>query len=148
MDFSLCLRAGREIYLKSNMPSKALDCLNSIPLNDHLILSRVKSTWKLTRFPGLLTDNIRFLPNDRLTQTLNPNLEYPVLAGSPLGIFLTLRRVNPSKGRGLGTPVAARLMLGAAHLHGDGLPAVERMYNLYHPFDPVGFRSVNPKPLP
>ena len=23
---------------------------------------------------------------------------------------------------------------------GDGLPAVRRMYNLYHPFDPVAYR--------
>lgn len=68
-------------------------------------------------------------------------------AGSPLGIFLTLRRVNPNKGRGLGTPVAAKLMPGAAAEAGDGLPAVRRMYNLYHPFDPVGFRHVHPNPL-
>jgi hypothetical protein len=61
-------------------------------------------------------------------------------AGSPLGLFLALRKVNPAKGRGLGTPEAADLMLGATGKAGDGLPAVNRMYNLYHPFDPVGYR--------
>ena len=30
--------------------------------------------------------------------------------------------------------------------HGDGLPAVHRLYNLYHPFDPVGYRSGLPLP--
>lgn len=66
-------------------------------------------------------------------------------AGSPLGLFLALRKVDPSKGRGLGTREAAGLMLGAQASQpgcGDGLPAVHRMYNLYHPFDPVGYRWV------
>ena len=33
-------------------------------------------------------------------------------------------------------------MLGSPEVltQGDGLPAVRRMYNLYHPFDPVGYR--------
>lgn len=61
-------------------------------------------------------------------------------AGSPLGIFLTLRKVNPLRGQGLGSREAAGLMVGEAAKHGDGLPAAQRMYNLYHPFDPVGFR--------
>ena len=61
-------------------------------------------------------------------------------AGSPLGIFLTLRKVNPAKGRCLGSQEAAGMMLGGTAGSGDGLPAVERMFNLYHPFDPVGFR--------
>jgi len=65
-----------------------------------------------------------------------------LLAGSPLGIFLTLRKVNPAKGRCLGGREAARLMLGDDSHNADGLPAVERLYNLYHPFDPVGFRLV------
>lgn len=63
------------------------------------------------------------------------------LAGSPLGIFLTLRKVNPAKGRCLGSREAAGMMPGNTADGGDGLPAVERMFNLYHPFDPVGFRS-------
>ena len=67
-------------------------------------------------------------------------------AGSPLGLFLALRKVDPSKGHGLGTPAAATLMPGAATTQGqgDGLPAVRRLYNLYHPFDPVGYRSGPP----
>ena len=65
-------------------------------------------------------------------------------AGSPLGLFLALRRVNPKKGRGLGTPAATALMLGSADKAGDGLPAVSRMYNLYHPFDPVAYRWAAP----
>lgn len=50
--------------------------------------------------------------------------------------------MDPGKGRGLGSPEAAALMLGdpAVLAQGDGLPAVQRMYNLYHPFDPVGYR--------
>lgn len=63
--------------------------------------------------------------------------------GSPLGIFLTLRRVNPSKGRCLGGRQAVETMLGGPNRNEDGLPAAERMYNLYHPFDPVGFRLVS-----
>lgn len=62
------------------------------------------------------------------------------IAGSPLGIFLTLRKVNPAKGRCLGSQEAAGMMPGDTDSNGDGLPAVQRMYNLYHPFDPVGFR--------
>lgn len=67
-------------------------------------------------------------------------------AGSPLGLFLALRKVDPSKGRGLGTRAAAALMPGAAPADGlgDGLPAVRRLYNLYHPFDPVGYRCTIP----
>lgn len=68
-----------------------------------------------------------------------------ICTGSPLGLFLALRKVDPSKGRGLGTQAAAGLMLGAQASQpgcGDGLPAVHRMYNLYHPFDPVGYRWV------
>ena len=51
--------------------------------------------------------------------------------------------MDPGKARGLGTRAAAGLMLGAQASQpscGDGLPAVHRMYNLYHPFDPVGYR--------
>lgn len=63
-----------------------------------------------------------------------------IAVGSPLGIFLALRRIDPSKGRGLGTPAAAQLTSSIAMHGGDGLPAVRRMYNLYHPFDPVAYR--------
>lgn len=91
--------------------------------------------------------------------------------GSPLGLFLALRQVNPAAGRGLGTPGAAALMPGAwallspspqnaaaaaddsdkgetsiplshhsSRVYYDGLPACRRMYNLYHPFDPIAYR--------
>lgn len=71
-------------------------------------------------------------------------------AGSPLGLFLALRKVDPGKGRGLGTPAAAALMPGvpAGQGQGDGLPAVNRLYNLYHPFDPVGYRFRPPGFIP
>jgi len=64
----------------------------------------------------------------------------PRRAGSPLGLFLALRHVDPRAGRGLGTPGAAGLMLGAAAAAGDGLPAARRLYHLYHPNDPVAYR--------
>lgn len=69
------------------------------------------------------------------------SLTRPQLTGSPLGIFLTLRKVNPAKGQCLGSREAAELMPGDTASNGDGLPAAARMYNLYHPFDPVGFRQ-------
>ena len=61
-------------------------------------------------------------------------------AGSPLGLFLALRHVSPAARRGLGTHAAAGLMLGANATAGDGLPAAQRLYNLYHPNDPVAYR--------
>ncbi len=50
--------------------------------------------------------------------------------------------MDPRAGRGLGTPGAAGLMLGAAAAAGDGLPAARRLYHLYHPNDPVAYRRV------
>ena len=61
-------------------------------------------------------------------------------AGSPLGLFMALRHVSPAGQRGLGTRAAAALMLGAGAAAGDGLPAARRLYNLYHPNDPVAYR--------
>ena len=112
------------------------------------------------------------LSNFNLT---NPEPLSPLLkpTGSPLGLFLALRQVNPAAGRALGTPEAAALMPGAMALlsksksppkdekgkttptsssssssraqpptsfYYDGLPACRRMYNLYHPFDPIAYR--------
>lgn len=48
-------------------------------------------------------------------------------------------QIDPGQGRGLGTPAAARLMPGGGG-GCDGLPAVARAYNLYHPYDPVAYR--------
>ena len=72
-------------------------------------------------------------------------LDFPVdqylVIGSPLGLFLALRKVEPARGVGLGTRAAAALMPGGVR-SGDGLPAVNRMYNLNHPYDPVAYRFV------
>lgn len=66
-----------------------------------------------------------------------------ILLGSPLGCFLALRGVDQTKGCGLGTYASAPLMWtdprGGSGTP-DGLPAVRRLYHLYHPFDPVAYR--------
>jgi hypothetical protein len=65
-----------------------------------------------------------------------------ILAGSPLGCFLALRGVDQSKSRGLGTTKSAQLM--QCHpdydVIPDGLPAVRRLYHIYHPYDPIAYR--------
>eukprot|EP00889_Picochlorum_renovo_P003739 jgi/Picre1/30769/NNA_006129.t1 len=65
-----------------------------------------------------------------------------IIAGSPLGCFLSLRGVNQSVGTGLGTPSSAALMHCNPNRPGsqDGLPKVNRMYNIFHPYDPVAYR--------
>lgn len=66
-----------------------------------------------------------------------------ILLGSPLGCFLALRGVDQTKGCGLGTFASAPLMWTDPRGDGgtpDGLPAVRRLYHLYHPFDPVAYR--------
>jgi len=82
-----------------------------------------------------------------------------ICVGSPLGLFLALRRVNPDAGRGLGTAAAAGLMpwvkspvpSSAAGSGGagvaDGLPACARLYNVFHPSDLVAHR-LEPLVLP
>jgi hypothetical protein len=73
---------------------------------------------------------------------LHFSVEAFILVGSPLGCFLALRGVDISFERGLGSSTSASLM----QLHpenkgtGDGLPAARRVFNLYHPFDPVAYR--------
>ena len=62
------------------------------------------------------------------------------VAGSPLGLFLALRGVDPSKGRALGTTPASQ-PLPSCTSTSDGLPAASRIYNLYQPYDPVAYRS-------
>lgn len=63
-----------------------------------------------------------------------------ILLGSPLGCFLALRGVGPRAP--LGSPAAAPLMQLAPGLPftADGLPAVGRLMNVFHPFDPVAHR--------
>lgn len=60
-----------------------------------------------------------------------------IMIGSPAGLFTALRGVNPSKGRPLGSPAAGMLYPGCAP---GGLPVCRRMYNVFHPFDPVAYR--------
>jgi len=69
-----------------------------------------------------------------------------VCIGSPLGLFLALRQINPAAGRGLGTPAAAALAPSAG-CGGDGLPVCRRWFNLYHPYDPIAYR-VEPRACP
>ncbi|KAK9852138.1 hypothetical protein WJX84_007417 [Apatococcus fuscideae] len=72
---------------------------------------------------------------------LNFDVDQLICAGSPLGLFLALRGINPAHTAGLGTPGAKQLMPGMSqHPDGDGLPAVRRLYNLYQPYDPVAYR--------
>mmetsp|Transcript_27944 Transcript_27944/g.79021 ORF Transcript_27944/g.79021 Transcript_27944/m.79021 type:complete len:780 (-) Transcript_27944:219-2558(-) len=72
-----------------------------------------------------------------------PKLSFAVdslfLLGSPLGLFLALKGVNPAQGRSLGSP-GAKELLPYGGGYGDSLPAVRRMYNIYHPCDPVAYR--------
>lgn len=65
-----------------------------------------------------------------------------ILLGSPLGCFLALRGVNAARGAPLGSAAAAPLMQLAPGLPfmPDGLPAVNRLLNVYHPYDPVAHR--------
>ena len=63
-----------------------------------------------------------------------------ISVGSPLGMFLALRGVDPRAGRALGSPRAAPLAAAAAGASGDGLPAVARWFNIYHPYDPLAYR--------
>jgi len=65
-----------------------------------------------------------------------------IIAGSPLGCFLALRGVNQASGLGLGTPASAALMhMNPANPGSpDGLPRCKRMYNIYHPLDPVVYK--------
>ena len=65
-----------------------------------------------------------------------------IVAGSPLGCFLALRGVNQATGLGLGTPASAALMHTNPANPGsaDGLPRCKRMYNIYHPLDPVVYK--------
>ena len=62
-------------------------------------------------------------------------------SGSPLGLFLALRGMDPSKGRALGSAPATQASASRSTTP-DGLPAARRMYNLYQPYDPVAYRQV------
>ena len=65
-----------------------------------------------------------------------------MLVGSPLGCFLALRGIDQSKGLGLGTARSSQLMQCHPEFAvlPDGLPAVRRLFNIYHPYDAVAYR--------
>lgn len=65
-----------------------------------------------------------------------------IVAGSPLGCFLALRGVNHAAGTGLGTTASSGLMHTNPAKPGspDGLPRCRRMFNVYHPLDPVAYK--------
>jgi len=48
-------------------------------------------------------------------------------------------QIDPGQSAGLGSPAAAALMPGGGG-GCDGLPAVNRAYNLFQPYDPVAYR--------
>lgn len=54
--------------------------------------------------------------------------------GSPVAIFLALRGINPRAGRPLGSAAAVKQHAWAFGGVGDCLPAVNRYFNIYHPF--------------
>ena len=62
--------------------------------------------------------------------------------GSPLGLFLALRGVDPTNGRALGTNPISQSQPSCTST-ADGLPAANRIYNLYQPYDPVAYRSAS-----
>lgn len=73
---------------------------------------------------------------------LNFSVDNLILLGSPLGCFLALRGIDVREDCGLGSQSAAKIMQIHPNIDptSDGLPAVGRLYNLYHPFDPVAYR--------
>lgn len=54
--------------------------------------------------------------------------------------FGVCMQIDPGQSAGLGSPAAAALMPGGGG-GCDGLPAVNRAYNLYAPYDPIAYRS-------
>ena len=72
-------------------------------------------------------------------QLLPFKVECLFLIGSPLGLFLALEGLDPVGGRTLGSDQARECF---ANCNSTGLPAVRRLYNMYHPYDPVGYRLV------
>eukprot|EP00887_Chlorella_sp_A99_P003527 scaffold7.g3527.t1 len=89
----------------------------------------------------------------RLPQVRVAPLAFPVdvliIIGSPLGVFLAMRGINHARGCGLGSPATAPLMRTAPGqpCSPDGLPAVSRLFNVFHGYDPVGHR-LDPLALP
>lgn len=80
-------------------------------------------------------------PSSRSRKTYTPYIEYTKLAfevdtffavGSPIGVFLSLRNIRLGIGNGKG------------YWEDDGIdeemPACKRLFNIFHPFDPVAYR--------
>jgi hypothetical protein len=59
-----------------------------------------------------------------------------IVIGSPVGLFCALRGVNPN-GKPLGSPAAGTLYPNSSP---GALPVCRRMYNVFHPYDPVACR--------
>lgn len=95
-------------------------------------------------FSQIIKDPIApsWAPNILDIGQLEFDVETLFIAGSPLGCFLALRGVNQAAGTGLGTKASAALMQCNPNRPGppDGLPKVRRLYNIYHPYDPVAYR--------
>jgi hypothetical protein len=60
-----------------------------------------------------------------------------IMIGSPTGLFCALRGINPSQHAPLGSLAAGRLDPTAAP---GCLPVCRRLYNVFHPYDPVAYR--------
>ena len=73
----------------------------------------------------------------RSVQELHFEVDQFITIGSPVGLFCALRGINPAKGRPLGSPAAGAMYPGCAP---GGLPVCKRMYNVFHPYDPVACR--------
>lgn len=76
-----------------------------------------------------------------LSTTYKPFIKYTKLefkvhtffaAGSPLGVFLSIRNVRIGIGEG-------REYWGEENIN-EEMPACQRMFNIFHPFDPVAYR--------
>eukprot|EP01025_Chloroclados_australasicus_P010893 TRINITY_DN1460_c0_g5_i1.p1 TRINITY_DN1460_c0_g5~~TRINITY_DN1460_c0_g5_i1.p1 ORF type:complete len:674 (+),score=66.25 TRINITY_DN1460_c0_g5_i1:270-2024(+) len=70
-------------------------------------------------------------------QKLDFRVDKLFMIGSPTGLFLVLRGVDPSQGKPLGAESLTDLFPGSSKW---GLPNVGRVYNIYHPYDPVAYR--------
>ena len=142
-----CFRCFRSLVTPNLPPPQLLPpsrTLSPVPLCCHLGRSAVHNSQKSPSRSVAWTTCLFVL----LWLKSNPPPPSPTLhtyrmycAGSPLGLFLALRGTDPSKGRALGTPSAGASTPSPTSTP-DGLPAANRIYNLYQPYDPVAYRSL------
>eukprot|EP01026_Neomeris_dumetosa_P018793 TRINITY_DN17414_c0_g1_i2.p1 TRINITY_DN17414_c0_g1~~TRINITY_DN17414_c0_g1_i2.p1 ORF type:complete len:328 (-),score=51.78 TRINITY_DN17414_c0_g1_i2:218-1201(-) len=83
----------------------------------------------------LTSNNSQF--RNIVTQELSFKVDKFFMVGSPAALFLILRGVDPSQGLPLGSKQVEKLFPGSSQW---GLPNVGRLYNIYHPYDPVAYR--------